>query len=231
MCRHVANKTYLALICPDVVLSEPVCSPPLCSLCAPAVSVKSDARCSNGPLWVPYLAFSLCDSIKFLFLLLLFFFTVSFYTTCRFLRASKVKSSGAQAILLVWFQLVLFPLYSSLEEKNTALWHSSSSFLLSLCIFTRSWPFIWELVRTLDNRRPAGVGSDSVIFILTFGCFLLAISGVKTLQSWPLATASLSALTNQTINSSQNDQISLCSDFDRFWKAVTRILSQLLEST
>lgn len=42
-----------------------------------------------------------------------------------------------------------------------------------LYIFARSWPLIWKVVHSQDNRRAAGVGSDSVIFIFTFHCFVL----------------------------------------------------------
>lgn len=182
---------------PDAGLSEPVCSPPLCSRCAPAVSVKSDARCSNGPLWVPYLAFSLCDSVKFFF----FFSSPQAFIQPAHSRAPP-RWRAAVHKLLVWFSVgAISPLFQLRGEKVQLLDTLPLPFSVLAVSLTEAGPFSWELVHALDNRRPAGVGSDSVIFILTFPRFLLAISDVKTLQSWPHPP--LPALTNQAINSSQ----------------------------
>ncbi len=60
-----------------------------------------------------------------------------------------------------------------------------------------------------------------LFLFFTFHSFLplfFFISTVKTLHSWPCGIVSLLTLSNQLINSSNNDQISFGSDFDRFWK-------------
>lgn len=117
---------------------------------------------------------------------------------------------GTQATFLVRCQLTLFPLYLIKNKMFFTLFLFPSL----LYVFARSWPFIWELMHSLDNKRPAGVGSDSVIFIFTCHSFftffflIFFISRVKTLHSWPCGIVSLFTLTNQPINSSNNDQIS-----------------------
>lgn len=178
MRRHVANKTSSALICPDVVLSEPACSPPLCSLCAAAVSVKSDARAA---VMVPFGSYiwpsvSVTASSYFIFFI--------FYSELLYNLRIVVRPRGGEQRCTSsshGFCWCHFPFISAKRRKIRL--SDTLPLLLSVYIFNRSRPLIWELVRTLDNRRPAGVGSDSVIFILTFRCFLLAIGGAKTLQS------------------------------------------------
>lgn len=110
----------------------------------------------------------------------------------------------------------IFPCMVSVNTVSPLLYKKNKLLLFLfpslLYIYSRSWPFIWELMQSLDNKRPAGVGSDSVIFIFTlhsfFSNFFFFISTVKTLQSWPCRTVPLFTFTNQPINSSNNDQIS-----------------------
>lgn len=135
-CADVLPIKLAWLICPDAVLSEPVCSP-LCSrsLCARTVSAESDARRSNGPLWVPYLALSLRDSIKW-YLFIYFSSPGAFTQPAPSWQRVALRPSRP---LLVWCQPVGLtpPLYLSEEgKKNWSLLHSSSSLFSFLSI---SW--------------------------------------------------------------------------------------------
>lgn len=98
-------------------------------------------------------------------------------TACGFLRATRrhmlpwrQRRRGVhEQLFLVWCQLTLFPSFQKKKKKKEVFYTLPPHSLLY--ILARSWPFIWELMHSLDNRQPAGVGSDSVIFIFHFFFF------------------------------------------------------------